>query len=550
MKGTNKSRIKVTSVFLLAVIAIVSVTVTVFAVGGGGLWRSAGQNLHNTRYQQNEHKISPANVADLQVKWSFSTDDGNAQTLDDISATPAVDGSAAYFPSWNGNLYKVDRRSGEMIWARAIEDFTGERPMNPSLGDIAPSFSRTTPAIDGDLLIFGDQGGRRGFGASMMAVDKNSGDLIWISKIDDFPFAMVTQSAVVHAGTVYVGVSSFEELFAEALPGYVCCEFQGKVVALDAATGVVKWETSMAPDADFSGNAVWGSTPVVDTKRGSLYVTTGNNYTVSAAMLACMDGGAEDETCNPPGNYFDSIVALDLKTGEVKWSKQALLFDSWNVACFPDLLPGGPNNPGNCDDPSGPDHDFGQGPALFTTKDGNGKKIELLGAGQKSGQYWALNPDTGEVVWVTQVGPGGLTGGLQWGSAVDGERVYTAIANFNSVQYTLVNPSLGSLPDTNQGLWSALDTRTGEILWQTADPNYGQDQGAVTTANGVMFGCSMEGTMYALDAVTGVILWSFDSEGSCNAGAAVVDGTVYWGSGYGSFGGVPNNQLFAFEVPK
>ena len=128
--------------------------------------------------------------------------------------------------------------------------------MNPLADDIAPSFSRTTPAIDENLLIFGDQGGRRGYGASVMAVDKNSGDLQWITKIDNFRSAIVTQSAVVHDGTVYVGVSSIEELSAEAIPGYDCCDFQGKVVALDAATGVIKWETSMAPNADFSGNAV------------------------------------------------------------------------------------------------------------------------------------------------------------------------------------------------------------------------------------------------------------------------------------------------------
>ena len=58
--------------------------------------------------------------------------------------------------------------------------------------------------------------------------------------------------------------------------------------------------------------------------------------------------------------------------------------------------------------------------------------MDLVGAGQKSGQYWALDPDTGAVVWVTQAGPGGTAGGLQWGSAVDGKRVYTANANSNS----------------------------------------------------------------------------------------------------------------------
>ena len=103
------------------------------------------------------------------------------------------------------------------------------------------------------------------------------------------------------------------------------------------------------------------------------------------------------------------------------------------------------NNDGNCPDPAGPDYDFGQGPSLFKTTH-DGKKVELLGAGQKSGIYWALDPDTGEIVWSTQVGPGGLTGGLQWGSATDGEQIYTAVSNSGYQPHTmLTGPNAGTI---------------------------------------------------------------------------------------------------------
>ena len=62
----------------------------------------------------------------------------------------------------------------------------------------------------------------------------------------------------------------------------------------------------------------------------------------------------------------------------------------------------------------------------------------------------------------TQAGPGGTAGGLQWGSAVDGQRIYTANANSNAVPWTLPNGT----PTTN-GVWSGIDARTGELLWQT-----------------------------------------------------------------------------------
>ena len=108
---------------------------------------------------------------------------------------------------------------------------------------------------------------------------------------------------------------------------------------------------------------------------------------------------------------------------------------------------------------------------------------------------------------------------------------------------------------TDAGFWSALDAETGTILWQTPDPNVVSDQGAVTIANRVVFAGSLAGghddsTFFALDAVSGDILWEFASGGSVNAGAAVVDGTVYWGSGYGRLRalGSGNDKLYAFEI--
>jgi polyvinyl alcohol dehydrogenase (cytochrome) len=62
---------------------------------------------------------------------------------------------------------------------------------------------------------------------------------------------------------------------------------------------------------------------------------------------------------------------------------------------------------------------------------------DLLGIGQKSGVYWALNPETGAVVWQTQVGPGSDLGGIEWGAAFDGTSMYVPISNFDAVRYTL-----------------------------------------------------------------------------------------------------------------
>ena len=158
---------------------------------GGGLWTMAGQSVKNTRHQKTESEISPSNVADLSVKWTLTTGG-------DVSATPAVDGEFVYFPDFAGNLFKVDRGTGAVIWQHQISDYVGP-PEN---------FARTTPAKHGNLLIFGDQGGRQFAGANVMAIDKNTGDAAWVTQVDSHPAAIITQSATVFGGVVYVGVSS------------------------------------------------------------------------------------------------------------------------------------------------------------------------------------------------------------------------------------------------------------------------------------------------------------------------------------------------------
>jgi polyvinyl alcohol dehydrogenase (cytochrome) len=234
-------------------------------------------------------------------------------------------------------------------------------------------------------------------------------------------------------------------------------------------------------------------------------------------------------------------------------------FDAWIVSCIPgfDVFGGAA-----CPQPAGPDYDFGQGPMLFTVKTPGNRSRDLLGAGQKSGQYWALDPDDGSVVWVTQSGPGGTGGGLQWGSATDGQRIFTANANSDHKTWDLV--PFGGV--TNGGIWSALDAASGQIIWQVAntnpDPNplgvlppglRAGSNAPVTVANGVVYGCSLDpqGHMYAFDAATGAQLWEFHApdSGSCAAGPAVVQGTVYWGSGYGGFFGASGHKMRAFKLP-
>jgi outer membrane protein assembly factor BamB len=74
-------------------------------------WPFAGQNRNNTRANENERLITPANVSRLSVKWQFTT-------AGDVSATPAVDNKSIYFPDWGGNLHALKRETGFGIYGR------------------------------------------------------------------------------------------------------------------------------------------------------------------------------------------------------------------------------------------------------------------------------------------------------------------------------------------------------------------------------------------------------------------------------------------------
>ena len=496
-------------------------------------WPMFGHDLHNTRHQPDERWIDPASVKGLKVKWAVPLQ-GN------VLATPSVVDDAVYVPDTAGFLYKLDAATGATIWSKSVAEWTG------TPGDT----SRSTPAVTATSLLLGTQNGCTApldgcARATMLAIDKETGALQWKQRIDDFPGSVVTQSPVVWLNKVLVGVSSGEEGMAAAIPGYECCSFRGKMVGLDARSGELLKSFHTVPDVErYSGGAIWGSTAVVDFPRDSIYITTGNNYSVPLQIEDCIAACVAEDcetakmqacTRSIPGNHMESIIALD-GMFEVKWSFPAILYDASNYTCFT-------ADPSSCPKPMGPDFDFGQGPMLIDVA-GTGRQI--LGAGQKSGIFWALDPDTGALLWQTRVGPGGNLGGMQWGSATDGKRIYTASANAIRNYWELKGQRAEAGFVINRGFWSALDPATGEILWQTPEPDFPALRVPVTTrdnaygprapvsvANGVVFvGTTSPGgdDLFALDGETGAILWSYATGATVSAGAAVVDGSVYWGA--------------------
>jgi polyvinyl alcohol dehydrogenase (cytochrome) len=482
-------------------------------------WPSGGQNLSDTHSNPFETVIGAANVGTLGVKWTFTP-------AGDVSATPAVVNGVAYFPDWGGDLNAVNISTGALVWKKAISSYDG----------VSGSESRTSPAVSGGVIYIGDQSG-----AHLMAIKASTGKLIWITQLSTHPSAIITQSPLVFKGVVYEGVSSSEQA-AAANPDYACCTFRGSMVAVKAKTGKVLWQTYMVPDnggqpGGYSGGAVWSSTPALDPSSDTLYITTGNNYTVPASVSTCRTDGGTPAQCLDPTDYIDSIIAMNASTGAVKWADGEGGFDAWTVACRSGDVP-------NCPPDPGPDADFGNGAQLLTIKGAGGKRELVVGAGQKDGMYWEADATTGKILWGTQVGPGGAQGGMQWGSATDGTRIYVAEADSDNLSYT----PAGSSAAITWGSWAALDPVTGAVEWQTPDPSHGVDIGSVSVANGVVYAGSLSGEMYGINAATGGVLWSYQGQGSSIAGAAIVNGVVYWGNGYAHLGppGTGSTTFYAF----
>ena len=497
----------------------------------------SGQGITNWRYQPDESKLTQGNVkSQLSLAWA-------ATLAGDISATPAVVDGVVYVPDWGGKLSALNATTGALIWQDDVASLVG----------VPGAVSRTSPAVSGNSVVIGTQKGGR-----LVAVNKTTGAPIWVTPLDSHPLAILTTSPTIYNGVVYAGVASTEENGVDCDASLNACHFRGSVSAVDLATGAIRWTTytisSAQAAAGYSGAAVWGSSPAIDVKRHSVYITTGNNYSAPPSVKACATAAGTDlaalAACEPQGNgnYVDAILSLDLATGQIKWANKMQGYDAWTTACI--------GFPTACPTPAGPDFDFGQGAMLIPTKSG-----DIVAAGQKSGMLWGLNADTGAKVWGTLVGPGSSLGGLEWGSATDGNRIYFAVVNLGGVTYPMVNPPKGTPATSSSGSWGAADPATGKVLWQTADPNGAIDLGPVSVANGVVYASSFGGpvhffpgppnppapTMFALDAKDGKQLWQFTSGGSVNAGPAIVDGRVYWGSGYSNLGlGDPNGKLFAF----
>jgi polyvinyl alcohol dehydrogenase (cytochrome) len=503
-------------------------------------WPMANHDPSGGHFQPDETAIGAANVGQLAPRWALSV-------AGSVNATPAVVNGAVYFPDSGGKFWKVDAKNGKVIWSVSVPDMTG----------IDKAFSRTSPAYaDGMVFIAANPG------AQLIAVDADTGRKRWMTQLDGHPWALLSSSPVVVGGRVYMPVSSNEQT-AALRPGYACCTFRGSMVALDIHTGRIVWKTYTMPDnggkpGGFSGGAAL-AVPAVDVDKGIIYFATDHQYTQPDAVVDCLTVEPDDWNpgCWPREARFNSLIALDLETGQPKWSffgsgaevyrlACGRLAEAWNALAR--FYSGG--GAARVCPPAGDflDWSFATGsPHLFKIAAG-GRARDAVGIGEKSGIYWAFDAMTGEVIWHTLIGPYSEPGGVTWGAADDGRRIYVTLTNADHTPYRLASGKIAE-----GGFWTALDPATGKIIWQTAEPTGALVYAAPVVANGVLYVASLVAKgdqMFALDPQTGSILWRFAAGGSVGAHPAVADGAVFWGSGFPALfpGSATSHKVYAFSV--
>lgn len=311
-KQTHKRCLRAATVLMMStVFALIAAKCTHAAD-----WPMSNGDPLNSRHQPLETTLSPANVSRLAPVHSLSTTGDNWET-------PTIVGDAIYVPDAGGKLWKFDRQSGAVRWSHAASEYNG----------VADSAIRTSVVVTDRLVIFGDRSG-----AHMIAIDAETGERRWITRLDEHPSAQVTGSPIVVGERVYVGVSSNEGMkFLKDRKAR--SNFRGSLVALDVKSGKIVWRTWTMPDNggkldSWSGGAII-SVPGANVATGLVYFGTDHQYSQPESVTRCLMAAADDwnPDCYPADARFNAITAVDLATGTPRWTFFGSGVKVWEMVC-------------------------------------------------------------------------------------------------------------------------------------------------------------------------------------------------------------------------
>lgn len=479
--------------------------------------------------------INVSNVGKLVPAWSFSFG-GEKQRGQE--SQPLIHNGKMFVTGSYSRIYALDAATGEKLWKY-------EHRLPEGIMPCCDVVNRGAALYD-NLVIFST------LDAQLIALDQNTGKVVWKDKIDDYAAGYSNTAAPIIAnGLVLTGVSGGEF-------GVV-----GRVEARNAKTGEMVWyrptvEGHMGYTFDKDGNkkeaGISGTTNA--TWKGDMW-KTGGAATWLGGTYDSKTGLAYFGTGNPapwnshlrPGDnlYSTSTVAIDVKTGQIKWHYQSTPNDGWDYDGVNEFITFDMNGKrvGAKADRNGfmyvndattgklenafpfvkkitwakgidmktgrPIFDPANRPGDPTKMDG--KKGETVFSapsflGGKNQQPMAYSPDTG-LFYVPA---------NEWGMEIWNEPItYKKGAAYLGAGFTIK-----TLPGFDYiGALRAMNPKTGKIEWEITNnaPLWG---GVLTTGGNLVFWGTPEGYLKAADAKTGKEVWKFQT------GSGVVAPPVTW----------------------
>jgi outer membrane protein assembly factor BamB len=502
----------------------------------GGDWPALNGDLANTRHQSDEHTIGVGEVADLRPAWSF--DGASVGATGGMRSTPIVAHGCVYLGLGQG--YLGDR--GDVV---ALDADTGAVVWHVELdGSVlglaaANGLIYATPSdgTRGDVALPVVTDTYEPAGSSVVALDAATGEIRWRSeRLDD---GNAANGTFINASPVAFRAAGRPLVFVP-LAGGAGDGARVPMYFLDALTGETVARaltlTEAEYDAGFGGTGIW-STAAYDPATQHLYAGTADS-----------DGKTRQH------EYNDALLRIDANPTRRTFASVVDSYAGTTEHANLDAVIGHPNNPlcgvlpdGSVELPTffdtsasveclELDYDFGSSPNLY--RDAAGRlRVSAL---QKSGVFHSVDAHTMTAAWTAFVGPGGAA--MDAGTAtIAGDRIYT-----------------GATPN----LVLELDQETGAVGWIATT---GVDLFAyqpLTSANGVVYGINDLGWLMALDAATGrsVVARDIAADGGfrqcigVGAGVAVAHHTVFVPCDAGGLADLaalpaPPGGLVAYRLP-
>ncbi len=491
-------------------------------------WPYYGGGFNAWRYSTLS-QINRANVKRLAPVWAFQTGkiDGGLQS------TPiVVDGVMYLSSSWN-RVFAIDAATGRELWHYYYQ--------NPrEIGIIYSPWNRGV-AVEGGRVFMGT------LDNYVVALDQKTGRELWKVNVEDMQQCgcNVTGAPLVAGNKVIVGVTGGDSAH------------RGYITAFDVQTGRKAWRFWTIPKPGEKGHETW----VGDSWKyggGATWMTGSYDPELKLVYWGVGNPAADFYGDSRRGDnlYTDSIVALDVDTGRLKWHYQEVPHDVWDwdaayECVLLDLPVKGRKRKLLLNVNKGGyafvvDRTNGEFVSAWPVAEninwirGVGDKGELLGrlepevgrptticpsiGGGRSWNHGSFSPDTG---WF-------YTTGIEWCQEVVAQKEEPKEGqNFFGGVFKL-KPPLKGKPGGHLG---AYDPVSGKKFWSYSS-KYPLIASVLATAGGLVFTGDPEGYFFALDAKTGAKLWSFPT-GSGHRGSCVtysVKGRQYIAtpSGWGS----------------